>query len=169
MLPMIKMMTRSQARRQLEGQCPPDFRFCPPRFFFLPPDFFSYPPRYFFGRKKLVFLGGKNVKICDFGQKKPSDFGEDLFFWRSPAFGRKICNFGQKKPSHFGKNLCPPDFNFAPPISRSWRRPCTKSIVYSVSFNNFRVQQYTRTTANGKGELKSVNKEASFFINASTH
>ena len=27
-----------------------------------------------------MFLGGKNVKICDFGQKKPSEFGEDLFF-----------------------------------------------------------------------------------------
>ena len=63
-----------------------------------PPDFFLALPRYFFGRKKLVFLGEKNVKICD---------------------------FGQKKPSHFGENLCPPDFNFAPPISRSWRRPCT--------------------------------------------
>ena len=22
------------------------------------------------------------------------------------------------------KKLCPPDFNLAPPISRSWRRPC---------------------------------------------
>ena len=56
-------------------------------------------------------------KICDFGQKKPSDFGEDsffFFFWRSPAFGRKICDFSQKKPSHFDGNLCPPDFNFAP-------------------------------------------------------
>ena len=61
-----------------------------------------------------MFLGGKNVKICDYGQKKPSDFGEDLFLLRSPAFGRKI-DFGQKKPSHFGENLCPPDFNFAPP------------------------------------------------------
>ena len=29
--------------------------------------------------------------------------------WRSPAYGRKICDFGQKKPSHFGENLCPPD------------------------------------------------------------
>ena len=116
----------------------------PTQFFFLPPRFFLPPPRYFFGRKKLVFLGEKNVKICDIGQEKPSDFGEDLsffffwrspafgrkscdfdqnkpsdigedlFFWRSPAFGRKFCNFGQKKPSHFGKNLCPPDFNFAP-------------------------------------------------------
>ena len=56
------------------GQCPLDFCFCPP-------DFFLALPRCFFGRKKLVFLGGKNVKICDFGQKKPSDFGEDLFFF----------------------------------------------------------------------------------------
>ena len=37
-----------------------------------------------------------------------------FLFLRSPAFGRKICDFGQKKPSHFGENLCPPDFNFAP-------------------------------------------------------
>ena len=36
------------------GQCPPDFRFCPPRFI-------SCPPRYFWGRKKLLFLAGKNV------------------------------------------------------------------------------------------------------------
>ena len=47
----------------------------------MPPDFFLAPPRYFFGRKKLVFLGGKNVKICDIRQKKPSDFGEDLSFF----------------------------------------------------------------------------------------
>ena len=51
------------------------------RFSFLPPpNFFLGPPRNFFGRKKLLLLDGKNVKICDFGQKKPSDFGEDLFF-----------------------------------------------------------------------------------------
>ena len=69
----------------------PDFRF-------LPPDSFLAPlSGIFFGRKKLLFLGGKNVKICDFGQKKPSDFAKTFFFffffffWRSPAFGRKIC------------------------------------------------------------------------------
>ena len=43
-----------------------------------PPIFFLVLPRYFF---KLVFLGGKNVEICDLGQKKPWDFGEDLFFF----------------------------------------------------------------------------------------
>ena len=31
-----------------------------------------------------MFSGGKNVKICNFGQKKPSDFGEDLFFIYPP-------------------------------------------------------------------------------------
>ena len=82
---------------------------CPQIFVFGPPDFFLALPRYFFGRKKLLFLGGKNVKICDFGQKQPSDFGEDLFFsflffCRSPAFGRKVCDFGQKKPSDQRRN-----------------------------------------------------------------
>ena len=50
-----------------------------------PPIFVFVPPRYFFGRKKLLF----------FGQKKPSDFGEDLFFF----------DFGLKKPSDFGEDL----------------------------------------------------------------
>ena len=48
---------------------------------FCPPDLFLAFPRYFLGRKKLLFLAGKNVKICDLGQKKSSDFGEDLFFF----------------------------------------------------------------------------------------
>ena len=125
----------------------------PPRFSFLPPDFFLAPHGVFLGGRSWCIWAGKTLKfailarkslrisaktfffwrspafdrkICDFSQKKPSDFGEDLFlFCRSPAaFGRKICDFGQKNPSHFGENLCPPDFNFAPPISRSWRRHC---------------------------------------------
>ena len=95
----LKRYVKLRRRVASGGAMPPDFRFCPP-----PPNFFLAPSTVFFGRKKLVFLGGKNVKICDFGQKKPSDFGEDLFFWRSPAFGRKICDFVQKKPSDFGKN-----------------------------------------------------------------
>ena len=71
---------------------------CPPIFVFAPPIFFSCPPRYLFRRKKLVCLGGKNVKICDFGQKT-------FFVWILPAFGRKICDYGQKKPSDFGEDL----------------------------------------------------------------
>ena len=50
----------------------------PSRFSFLPARFISCPQRYFLGRMKLFFLAGKNVEICDFRQKKPSDFGEDL-------------------------------------------------------------------------------------------
>ena len=79
--------------------------------------------------RKCLFFWRSPVfgrKISDFGQKMPSDFGEDLFFflfWRSLVFGRKICDFGLKKPSDFGENLCPPDLNFVPPILRSWRRP----------------------------------------------
>ena len=58
----------------------------PPRFLFLPPDLFLALPRYFFGGKNCFFWAGKTVLICDFGQKKPSDFGEDFFFSRSPDF-----------------------------------------------------------------------------------
>ena len=125
----------AQAHRQRGGgarggNAPPIFVFAP--------RFFSCPLRYFFGRKKLVFLGGKNVKIGDFGQKKPSDFGEDLFFfiWRSPAFGRKICDFGQKKPSHFGENLGPPDFNFAPRSREAGDAPGLADISKNVSVRN---------------------------------
>ena len=124
----------------------------------------------------MLFLAGKNVKVCDFGQKKPSDFGKDFFFF---FFGDhlllagknvKVCDFGQKKPSDFGEDLfffffleiftetspqsnagtikiwnkfnagfqlCSPDFNFAPPISRSWRRPwfCVFIFVYLRNLN----------------------------------
>ena len=80
------------------GQCPPDFRFCPPNFFLA-------PPQNFFGRKKLLLLGGKNVKICDFGQKKPSDFGEDLFlfFLEITCFWSENLRF--RSDSEFGEDL----------------------------------------------------------------
>ena len=124
---------------------PPILIFAPPILVFAPPIFFLPSYGIFFWEEEVgVFWAEKTFefaisarkslrisaktfflfftrspafgrKICDFGQKKSSRFGEDLFFWRSPAFGRKICDFGQKKPSHFGENLCPPDFNFAPP------------------------------------------------------
>ena len=88
--------------------------------------FFFYLFIYFFGDH--LFLGGKFVisarKSLRISAKTFFLFIY-LFFWRSPVFGRKICDIGQKKPSDFGENLCPPHLNFAPPpISRSWRRPC---------------------------------------------
>ena len=67
----------NQARRQRGGRGA------------MPPRFTSCSLTVFFWEEEVVFLAGKNVEICDFRQKKPSDFGEDLFFWRSPAFGRK--------------------------------------------------------------------------------
>ena len=77
-----------------------------PRFSFLPPPIYFLPPHgIFLGGRNCCFLAGKNVEICDFRQKKASDFGEDLFFLRSPGFGRKICDFDQKKPSDFGEDL----------------------------------------------------------------
>ena len=46
-----------------------------------------------------MFFGGINVKICDFGQKMPSEFGEDLFFLEIACF------WAEKKPSDFGEDL----------------------------------------------------------------
>ena len=42
---------------------------------------------FFFGDH--LNLGEKNVWISDFGRKITLNFGEDLFFWRPPEFGRK--------------------------------------------------------------------------------
>ena len=75
----------AQACRQ-RGAIPPDFRFCPP-----PPDLFLAPHGIILGGRSCCYWAEKNDKICDFGQKKPSDFGEDPFFLRSPVISaRKI-------------------------------------------------------------------------------
>ena len=52
------------------------------------PPIYFLPPTVFFWEKKVAVFGRKNVKICDLGQKKPSDFGEELFFRR---FSLKLC------------------------------------------------------------------------------
>ena len=93
------------------GQCRPDFRFCPT-------DFSLAPYGIFLGGKSWCFWAEKTLKFAISARKSLWISAKTFFFWRSPAFGRKICDFGQKKPSHFGENLCPPDFNFAPPRSR---------------------------------------------------
>ena len=48
-----------------------------------------------------LHLGGKNVRISDFGRKITLNFGEDLFFWRPPDFGRKKrSNFRFRPKNH---------------------------------------------------------------------
>ena len=89
----ILKLDETQARRQRGAMPPPDFRFCP-SIFFLP------PTRYFFlGGRSWCFLAEKTLKF-EILARRP-------FFvvWRSPTFGRKICDFGQKKPSDFGEDL----------------------------------------------------------------
>ena len=93
-----------------------------PFFFFLEitrfwPENLRFRPEKAFGNRRKPFffgdhlvLAGKNVEIGDFCQKKPSETGE---------------------------NLCPSDFNFAPPISRSWRCPWF-ICCFNLSFNKSR-------------------------------
>ena len=45
----------------------------------------------------MLFLAGKNVEICDFRQKKPSDFGEDLFFEITWFWPEKTLKFRPEK------------------------------------------------------------------------
>ena len=142
-----------QARHQrgAGGQCPHDFRFCPPDFFLAPTVFLGGRSWCFWVEKTLkvaisarkslrisaktffFFFYGDHLLLAEkfvISARKSLRISAKTFFFclRSPAFGLKICVFGQKKPSHFGENLCPPDFNFAPPISRSWRRPCCNAL-----------------------------------------
>ena len=49
---------------------------------------FQWRPFFFFGDH--LFSAGKSAWICDFGRKILCNFSEDLFFWRSPVYGRKI-------------------------------------------------------------------------------
>ena len=87
----------------------------------------------------------RTVWISDFGRKIRLNFVEDLFFWRSPVFGRKNrlnFRFRPKKPSQFRinrLNLIQEQRKFwsrslavvslfqkSPPFSKSWLRACLK-------------------------------------------
>ena len=101
------MKATIQAHRSAGGLCPPDFRFCPP-------DFFLAPHGIFLGGRSCCFWAEKTLKFAISARKSLRISAKTFFFCcRSPAFGRKICDFGKKNSA--GKNLCPPDFNFAPP------------------------------------------------------
>ena len=66
------------------------------------------------GGKSYCFCPEKIAEIFDFGQKKPSDFGEDLFFLEITCFWPEKPQkfsisasffFVQKEPSDFGEDL----------------------------------------------------------------
>ena len=92
-----------------------------------PPPIYFLPPTVFFWEEEVAFFARKIVEICDFRQKKPSDFGEDLFFFRrSPAFGRKkTLKFWPEKAFENRRKPLPPPILILPPppISQSSRRP----------------------------------------------
>ena len=92
------------------GQCPPDFRLCPP-------DLFLAPPTVFFWEEEVAFFGRKNVEICDFRQKKPSDFGEDLFFLEITCFWleKNVKISARKSLRKSAKTFAPPILILPPP------------------------------------------------------
>ena len=116
------------------GQCPPDFRFCPPDFFLAPlTEFFWEEEVDVFRRKKtlkFVILARKNLRIS------AKTFLFIFYFWRSPVFGRKICDFGQKKPSDFGENLFPRNLNFAPRSREAGDAPGWHITVFQAWLKN---------------------------------
>ena len=124
----------------------------PPIYILSPTVFFGEEKVAFFGRKKRLNLWLRLEKAFGF-RRSPLFFFfffffflEIIWFWPEKAFkfvisARKSLRnsaktiffvfgdhliFTETSPqsdSGIMKKLCPPDFNFAPPISRSWRRP----------------------------------------------
>ena len=67
-----------------------------------PPDFFLAPHGIFLGGRSWCFSAEKTLKLAISARKRLGFRRRPFFFfWRSPVFGRKICDFGQKKPSDF--------------------------------------------------------------------
>ena len=119
------------------GQCPSsDFRFCPP-------DLFLAPPRCFWGGKTCWSWAEKTFEFTISARKSLPFWAKTFFFFgdhlilAGKAIGFRHLIFSKTSPqSNSGrmKRLCPPDFNFAPPISRSWRRPCA---TFNFNFHHF--------------------------------
>ena len=120
----------------------PIFIFAPP------PDFFLAPHGIFLGGRSCCYWAEKTLKFAISARKSLRILAKTFFFffileitcfWSENLRFRSEKAFGFRRrpffffwdhlwfrPEKFGENLCPPDFNFAPPppISRSWRRPC---------------------------------------------
>ena len=94
----------------------------------MPPRFISCPSHGIFLGGRSFFLAGKNVVICDFRQKKPSDYGEDLFYLL--LAGKKTLKFRPEKA--FGnrrKPLPPPPILILPPDLAKLATPQTRLYV----------------------------------------
>ena len=73
-----------------------------------PPIFFLPPTEFFWEEEVAVIGRKKTLKFAISARKSLRISAKTFFyfiFWRSPAFDRKICAFGQKKPSVFGEDL----------------------------------------------------------------
>ena len=77
--------------------------------------FFFFEITWFWPEKtfKFVISARKSLRILAKTFSFSFFFGDHLIFTKTSP----------QSDSGIMKKLCPPDFNFAPPISRSWRRP----------------------------------------------
>ena len=109
------------------GQCHPNFRFCPP-------DFFLAPHGIFLGERSWCFWAEKTLKFAISARKSvrmsAKTFFLIFFFFISGDHLLLVGKFvisARKSLRISGKTfaalilILPP----LPPISRSWRRPCT--------------------------------------------
>ena len=116
-------VTRRVASGGQGEHCPPDFRFCPP-----PPDLFVAPHGIFLGGKSCCFWPEKPFEFVISARKSLRISAKTFFFWRSPDFHWNFTLIQFRNNESLGQvqrwfSALPPNFNFAPPISRSWWRP----------------------------------------------
>ena len=79
-----------------------------------------------------MFSGGKNVKICNFGQKKPSDFGEDLFFRDHLLLVGKFVISARKSLRILAKTFTPPILILPPRFREAGDAPGLKTAGLQV-------------------------------------
>ena len=107
-------------RRVASGACA--FRVCSP-------DLFLAPLGIFLGEKNCCFWPEKPFEFMISARKSLRISAKTFFFWKSPDFHWNFVLIQFRNNESLGQvqrwfsTLCPPDFNFAHPISRSWRRP----------------------------------------------
>ena len=131
-----------QARRQRGGNAPPTFVFAPP-----PLPIYFLPPTVFFWEEEVAFLAGENVEICDFRQKKASDFGEDLFFFLEitcfwPEKNVKIS--ARKSLRKSAKTFAPPILILPPRSREAGDAPVAMAFLITF-FENSTVGKFFRT------------------------